>query len=120
MLSFPLPYSFSLLIRCFLHQDIMEILPFIAFAFPFALLFNAALVSTTCYNPDGSAQTSPAYQPCIQTVGAVSQCCGTNWTATDPRIANDKCEPNGLCRNYNPDSNQPLYWRGSCTDPTWK
>jgi hypothetical protein len=64
-----------------------------AFALPVALLFNAPLVSTTCYNPDGTAQTSPAYQPCVQTVGTVSQCCGTNWTATDPRIANDICEP---------------------------
>ncbi|KAH6670498.1 hypothetical protein B0J14DRAFT_596375 [Halenospora varia] len=86
----------------------------------FTILFNIRLVSTTCYNPNGSVITSPAYQPCVQTVGVVSQCCGTNWTATDSRIGNDLCQPSGLCLNNNPANNQPLFWRGSCTDPTWK
>ncbi|KUJ22194.1 uncharacterized protein LY89DRAFT_768563 [Mollisia scopiformis] len=90
------------------------------FEFLFALLSNVVLVSSTCYNPDGTAKTSPAYQPCVQTVGTFSQCCGTNWTATNPIVADDKCMPNGLCLNNNPSDNEPLYWRGSCTDPTWK
>ncbi|PMD38762.1 hypothetical protein L207DRAFT_634762 [Hyaloscypha variabilis F] len=88
--------------------------------FLFTLLSKVYLVSSTCYNPDGTAKTSPAYQPCVQTVGTFSQCCGTNWTANNPLIENDECMPNGLCLNNNPADNQPLYWRGSCTDPTWK
>ncbi|KAE8452503.1 hypothetical protein EG329_000406 [Mollisiaceae sp. DMI_Dod_QoI] len=89
-------------------------------AFLFALFYKVVLVSSTCYNPDGTARTSPAYQPCVQTVGTFSQCCGTNWTATDPKIGNDQCMPNGLCLNNDPSDNEPLYWRGSCTDPSWK
>ncbi|KAE9362764.1 hypothetical protein N431DRAFT_524501 [Stipitochalara longipes BDJ] len=88
--------------------------------FLFTLISKVVFVSSTCYNPDGTAKTSPAYQPCVQTVGTFSQCCGTNWTATDPRIEDDQCMPNGLCLNNNPSDNEPLYWRGSCTDPTWK
>ncbi|OBT82376.1 hypothetical protein VE02_08755 [Pseudogymnoascus sp. 03VT05] len=30
----------------------------------------------------------------------------------------DTCQENGLCLNSF--DNAPLYWRGSCTDPTWK
>ena len=60
------------------HQHIMGFRSFSVFGFLLTLLLNVAYVSTTCYNPDGSAQTSPAYQPCVQTVGTVSQCCGTN------------------------------------------
>jgi hypothetical protein len=54
--------------------------------FLFASSVNVALVSTTCYNPDGSEQTSPAYQPCVQTVGTFSQCCGTNVRMTGSSI----------------------------------
>lgn len=79
-------------------------------------LLSCALVRATCYNPDGSEVTAPAFQPCNQVVGQVSVCCGTNWTGGV--VQKDTCESNGLCLNsYN---GEPMYWRGSCTDPTWK
>jgi hypothetical protein len=57
----------------------MKRFPFFgAVAFFLTLCYNIVLVSSTCYNPDGTAKTSPAYQPCVQTVGTFSQCCGTN------------------------------------------
>jgi hypothetical protein len=74
------------------------------------------VVHATCYNPNGSAITNPAFQPCNQVVGTISMCCGTNWT--NGIVEPDTCEPNGLCLNSY--EGAPLYWRGSCTDPTWK
>lgn len=68
--------------------------------------------------PNGTAETNPAFQPCNQVVGTISMCCGTNWTGGV--VGTDTCETNGLCLNNNPVGNVPLYWRGSCTDPTWK
>jgi len=76
----------------------------------------SSLAAATCYNPDGTAVTEPAFQPCKQVVGQISQCCGTNWTGGV--VAPDTCQPNGLCLNSY--EGAPLYWRGSCTDPTWK
>lgn len=80
------------------------------------LLVNAALVSSTCYYPNGGVEANPAFVPCG--TGPVSMCCGTNWTANSGGISNDKCEANGLC--VNSWNHQPLYWRSSCSDPTWK
>jgi hypothetical protein len=104
-------------LRC-LSTGTMQVLQLPAFPILFALLFHSVLVSTTCYFPDGSIQDTPAFVACDQTVGSDSMCCGTNWTANNPKVANDKCEVNGLCLNS--DNGAPLYWRGSCTDPTWK
>src|SRR5277367_1458627 len=79
-------------------------------------ILYAHTILAGCYNPNGSEITNPAFQPCNQVVGTTSMCCGTNWT--NGIVAKDICEPNGLCLNsYN---GAPLYWRGSCTDPTWK
>ncbi|ELR07377.1 hypothetical protein GMDG_08392 [Pseudogymnoascus destructans 20631-21] len=82
----------------------------------FACVFLPAIVQATCYNPDGSEITNPAFQPCNQVVGKFSMCCGTNWTGGV--VMPDTCQENGLCLNSF--ENKPLYWRGSCTDPTWK
>lgn len=79
-------------------------------------LLLSAIVRATCYNPDGSEVTNPAFQPCNQVVGKFSMCCGTNWTGGV--VMPDTCQENGLCLNSF--DNAPLYWRGSCTDPTWK
>ncbi|KAL5353927.1 hypothetical protein ACLOAV_000012 [Pseudogymnoascus australis] len=73
-------------------------------------------VQATCYNPDGSEVVNPAFQPCNQVVGKFSMCCGTNWTGGV--VMPDTCQENGLCLNSF--DGKPLYWRGSCTDPTWK
>ncbi|OBT93560.2 hypothetical protein VE01_08363 [Pseudogymnoascus verrucosus] len=82
----------------------------------FACVLLPAIVQATCYNPDGSKITNPAFQPCNQVVGKFSMCCGTNWTGGV--VMPDTCQENGLCLNSF--ENAPLYWRGSCTDPTWK
>ncbi|PVH80657.1 hypothetical protein DL98DRAFT_188763 [Cadophora sp. DSE1049] len=70
-------------------------------------------IEAACYNPDGSDIKDPAYQPCNQFVGTVSQCCGTNHTGV---VTPDTCQANGLCQN-NGDS---VFWRQGCTDKTWK
>ncbi|KAF8851907.1 hypothetical protein BDZ45DRAFT_765285 [Acephala macrosclerotiorum] len=70
-------------------------------------------VAATCYNPDGSAITDVAYQPCNQVLGVYSMCCGTNHTGV---VAPDICLPDGLCQN----SGDSVYWRQGCTDKTWK
>lgn len=82
----------------------------------FTCFLLPAVVRATCYNPDGSEITNPAFQPCNQVVGKFSMCCGTNWTGGV--VMPDTCQENGLCLNSF--ENEPLYWRGSCTDPTWK
>ncbi|KFY94473.1 hypothetical protein V500_03214 [Pseudogymnoascus sp. VKM F-4518 (FW-2643)] len=82
----------------------------------FTCFLLPAIVRATCYNPDGSEITNPAFQPCNQVVGKFSMCCGTNWTGGV--VMPDTCQENGLCLNSF--ENAPLYWRGSCTDPTWK
>ncbi|TVY36285.1 hypothetical protein LOCC1_G008608, partial [Lachnellula occidentalis] len=90
-----------------------------AFAFVFSICWFSRSIIATCYNPDGSeAVDRVAFQPCNQIAGAVSQCCGTNWTGVNPAVANDVCQPNGLCLNSLNDA--PLYWRSSCTDKTWQ
>ncbi|KUJ11909.1 uncharacterized protein LY89DRAFT_786076 [Mollisia scopiformis] len=81
-----------------------------------SLLFgalNVLQVEGTCYNPDGSAITDPAYQPCNQFSGVFSMCCGTNHTGA---VAVDVCQGDGLCQN----SGDSVYWRQGCTDKTWK
>jgi hypothetical protein len=56
----------------------------------------ASQAAATCYNPDGSKVTDPAFQPCNQVSGAFSQCCGTNHTGG---IQPDICQSDGLCQN---------------------
>jgi hypothetical protein len=84
-----------------------------------ALVAQLRYVSAICYNPDGSptkGDLATAFQPCNQVVGTFSMCCGTNWTGGTVGV--DFCQPNGLCLNSL--NNAPLYWRSSCSDPTWK
>jgi hypothetical protein len=88
---------------------------------PSLLLFFLPFVATTCYHPDGTAVTDPAFQPCSSSSGTISMCCGTNRTESP-----DECLPNGLC--HNPcatsgqcgDSSGGQYWRESCTDSSWR
>jgi hypothetical protein len=82
------------------------------------IIWKVEHTSATCYMPNGTAVLNDAFQPCNQTT-QFSMCCGTNWT--NGFIEVDVCLPNGLCLNHNQDgSNTPLYWRDTCTDPTWK
>lgn len=87
------------------------------------LLFLSFAVATdaSCYNPNGGLILDPAYQPCVQTLGAVSMCCATNRTTNA-----DVCQSNGLCHNPCLASGQQCngssegqYWRESCTDQSW-
>jgi len=81
------------------------------------------LAAAACYTPNGTLFTNQAFQPCNQVLGQHSMCCGTNWTAVDPKVAPDVCLPNGLCQNYNTYSNGQtvvIMWRQYCTDPTWQ
>jgi hypothetical protein len=71
-------------------------------------------VLATCYMPNGTAIDNVAFQPCNQVTDTISMCCGTNWTTGG--VSPDVCLPNGLCMN----TGGGLYWRESCTDPTWK
>jgi hypothetical protein len=77
--------------------------------------------SATCYFPNGTANSDPAFQPCNTTTGAQSMCCATN----RPGYALDICLTNGLCQNpCNADGDCGAesggrFWRESCTDPTW-
>jgi hypothetical protein len=84
-------------------------------------LYSILATATSCYNPDGDLILDPAYQPCVQTLGAISMCCATNRTTNA-----DVCQSNGLC--HNPclasgqecdGSSQGQYWRESCTDQSW-
>jgi len=64
-------------------------------------------VHATCYNHDSIVINNPGFPPCNQVAGAVSMCCGTNWT--DGKVVLDVCYPDGLCINN--DMGQPLFWR---------
>lgn len=79
----------------------------------------------TCYNRDGTEISNDAYQPCISDSTRESFCCGTNHQgAGETNVADDVCESNGLCQNYEAfnGSNEgvKLWWRQGCTDPTWQ
>jgi hypothetical protein len=76
--------------------------------------------SAACYTPEGldrnvmiDVSEGYYYAPCDNVV-PVSMCCaiGPGRVAADSA---DTCIPGGLC--YNQGAN--LYWRESCTDPTW-
>jgi hypothetical protein len=78
-----------------------------------------------CYNRNGTQITDIAYQPCNSDVSRDSVCCGTNHQgAGQLLVANDVCDPNGLCQNFEAfdGTNQGVknWWRQGCTDPTWQ
>ncbi|KAF2114735.1 hypothetical protein BDV96DRAFT_632194 [Lophiotrema nucula] len=79
---------------------------------------------TPCYFPNGTQEVDDAYQPCSQISGHSSMCCGTNHAgAGDRNVADDVCETNGLCQNWQTLSNGTTIetrFRGSCTDQSWK
>lgn len=88
----------------------------------FVLSTIPAFAAGSCYSRNGTLITDIAYQPC-SSLGE-SACCGTNHDgAGHVNVANDVCEPNGLCQNYEAfdGTNQgvKLWWRQGCTDPTW-
>lgn len=77
--------------------------------------------SAACYTPEGldrnvmfDASDGYLYAPC-DNVAAVSMCCAIGPGRVAAGNA-DNCIPGGLC--YNERAN--LYWRESCTDPTWE
>jgi hypothetical protein len=77
----------------------------------------------TCYNRDGTQITDIAYQPCDNNPSRDSVCCGTNHQgAGQTKVADDVCEANGLCQNYEPfdgtNDGVKMWWRQGCTDPT--
>ena len=84
-----------------------------------------ASINRTCYNRDGSPITDISYQPCLSDPDRDSFCCGTNHQgAGQTNVADDVCESNGLCQNYEAfdgtNANVKLWWRNGCTDPTWQ
>src|SRR5436305_7092778 len=76
-------------------------------------------IPAQCYHPYGSVVIPSDYKPCNSVEGQFSMCCAT-FRANDA----DTCLANGLCRNYAENSQgngiDLLWWRESCTDPTWK
>ncbi|KAF3044597.1 hypothetical protein E8E12_001193 [Didymella heteroderae] len=81
-----------------------------------------AFVASSCYSRNGTLITDIAYQPCSSS--GESACCGTNHDgAGHSNVANDVCESNGLCQNYEAfdgtNEGVKLWWRQGCTDPTW-
>lgn len=71
-----------------------------------------------CYWPNGTLNPSPDYQPCNDIKGQYSMCCATNRASYA-----DSCLPNGLCQNFISNGQNTgislLFWRESCTDPSW-
>lgn len=78
--------------------------------------------SSNCYSRNGTLITDIAYQPCSSS--GDSACCGTNHDgAGHVGIANDVCDANGLCQNFEPydgtNEGVKMWWRQGCTDSTW-
>ncbi|KAJ4400022.1 hypothetical protein N0V91_008997 [Didymella pomorum] len=88
----------------------------------FVLSTIPAFAAGSCYSRNGTLITDIAYQPCSST--GESACCGTNHDgAGHLNVANDVCDSNGLCQNYEAfdgtNEGVKLWWRQGCTDPTW-
>jgi hypothetical protein len=86
---------------------------------------NMSSAKRVCYTRNGTQITDIAYQPCNSDVSRDSVCCGTNHQgAGHLLVANDACDPNGLCQNFEAfdGTNQGVknWWRQGCTDPTWQ
>src|SRR6266536_4153354 len=89
-----------------------------AFIFPSLVAFLVSIstpVSATCYwpnstlyanNPDSSTVSADDH-PCNPNADA-SVCCGTGWT----------CLSDGVCKIHLKEAD--YYYRGTCTDYTWK
>jgi hypothetical protein len=78
-----------------------------------------------CYTRNGTQINDTAYRACTTDRTRDSACCGTNHQgAGDTGVANDVCESNGLCQNFEPydgtNEGAKLWWRQGCTDPTWE
>src|ERR1051326_5882957 len=83
------------LVSAFRYSQRDQVTMMIMLLFLFGVIFPSVCNSgTTCYMPNGTAVTSPAYQPCVQTEGTFSMCCGTNHSS--PIVANDACLASGL------------------------
>ncbi|KAF3043042.1 hypothetical protein E8E11_005969 [Didymella keratinophila] len=88
----------------------------------FVLSTTPTFAASNCYSRNGTLITDIAYQPCSSS--GESACCGTNHNgAGHVNVANDVCESNGLCQNYEAfdgtNKGVKLWWRQGCTDPTW-
>lgn len=78
-----------------------------------------------CYTRNGTLINDVAYQACNNDTSRDSVCCGLNHQgAGRPQVANDVCESNGLCQNFEAydgtNEGEKLWWRQGCTDPTWQ
>ena len=107
------------------HNDAVAAHTFYLTSLPRPPAISMSSKLRTCYNRDGTLITDIAYQPCNSDASRDSVCCGTNHQAAGQRnVANDVCETNGLCQNYEPfdgtNEGVKLWWRQGCTDPTWK
>jgi hypothetical protein len=94
---------------------------------PFVLPIHLTMSSSQriCYTRNGTQITDTAYQPCNSDRTRDSSCCGINHSgAGHTGIANDVCDPNGLCQNFEAfdgtNGGEKLWWRQGCTDPTWE
>jgi hypothetical protein len=81
--------------------------------------------SRNCYSRNGTQIDDVAYQPCSSDSSRDSVCCGTNHQgAGHTNVANDVCDPNGLCQNFEAfdgtNAGVKVWWRQGCTDPTWQ
>lgn len=90
-----------------------------------SILINPITSARNCYYLNGTQITDIAYQPCHSDTTRDSACCGTNHEgAGHTGVANDVCESNGLCQNWEGfdgvDPPPKLWWRQGCTDPTWQ
>jgi hypothetical protein len=80
----------------------------------------------SCFNPDGSVvPLSIGYHPCISTQNVDSMCCFLNITvleSEDPatNFLTSICLTNGMCEQTEYLEEYTGYYRGSCTDKTWK
>ena len=93
--------------------------------FIFLLYTWISLAAAACYSRNGTLITNIAYQPCNNDKARDSVCCGTNHSgAGETNVANDICEENGLCQNWEGkvgnEEPEKLWWRQGCTDPTWE
>jgi hypothetical protein len=85
----------------------------------------ANTISRSCYTRNGTLIADIAYQPCSSSPSVDSPCCGTNHQgAGHTNVADDTCEANGLCQNFEAfdgtNAGVKNWWRQGCTDPTWR
>lgn len=98
---------------------------FRSFLAPVLSLNLMASSTRNCYSRNGTQIVDVAYQPCSSDSSRDSVCCGTNHQgAGHANVANDICDPNGLCQNFEAfdgtNAGVKVWWRQGCTDPTWQ